>query len=51
MVAFGPGQQVEHDGFGVADFAPALGVVQIAAEPGEGGQTEAGTGDAAAQSG
>ena len=49
MVAFGPGQQVEHDVFGVGDFAPASGVVQITAQAGEGGQTEAGINDASAQ--
>jgi len=45
-VAFGPGEESEDDGFDVGDFALALRVLQIAAEAGEGGQAEAGIGDA-----
>ena len=45
-VVLGPGQQFQDDGFGVGDFALASGVVEVAAETGEGGQAEAGFDDA-----
>ena len=42
----GPGEQVEDDGLGLGDVALASGVLQVAAQPDEGGQSEAGISDA-----
>ena len=42
----GPGEETKDDGVGVGDFASASGVVEVAVEAGEGGQTPAGVGDA-----
>ena len=42
----GPGEEREDDGFRLGDIFPALGVVEVAAEPHEGVEAEAGFGDA-----
>ena len=42
----GPGEQVDDDGLRVGDVPLASGVVEIAVESGEGGQSAAGIGDA-----
>ena len=42
----GPGEQVEDDGLVLEDPALAPGVLQVAANVGEGGQSEAGVSDA-----
>ena len=45
-VFLGPGQEVEDDGKGVGDVSPASGVVEVAAEPADGGESKAGICDA-----
>ena len=45
-VVCGPGQQTGHHGVGDVDFASPLDVLEVAVETDEGGQAEAGFGDA-----